>query len=110
MKKTLDILLFRAGVNQCYAGYPFFVEAVYMALEDPARLSSIQKSIYLPITLRHNITMFQLEKDLRTIRDVIMRNGGYELLENLSGCQFRRKNPPYPKEIIGIFADCLRES
>ena len=110
MKKTIDSLLRQAGVNKCYVGYPFFAEAVSMALEDPSRLSGIQKNIYLPIAKRHNVSMFQLEKDIRTIRDVVMRNGGYELLEELSGYHFRRKDPLYPKELIELFADCLRES
>ena len=108
MKKTLDSLLRQTGVNKCYTGYPFFTEAVSMAAEDPARLTGIQKNIYLPIARRHNVSMFQLEKDIRTVRDVIMRNGGYELLEEI-GCPFCRASRPYPRELIALCADYLRE-
>lgn len=109
MKKSLEALLRQAGVNKCYVGYSFFTEAVFMALEDPSRLTGIQKKIYLPISERHNVSMFQLEKDIRTIRDVVMRNGGYELLEELTGCHFPRNSLPYPKELIEIFAEYLRK-
>ena len=109
MKKTLDSLLHLAGANKCYVGYPFFTEAISMALEDPSRLTGIQKNIYLPIAKKYNVSMFQLEKDIRTIRDVIIRNGGYELLAELNGCQLCRKTQPYPKELIALFADYLRK-
>ncbi len=109
MKKTLDSLLHLAGANKCYVGYSFFAEAVSMALEDPSRLSGIRKNIYLPIARRHNVSMFQLEKNIRTVRDVILRNDGHEMLEELTGRRFRRKDPLYPKELIEIFADYLRE-
>ena len=65
---------------------------------------------YLPIAKQHGISLFQLEKNIRTVRDVIMRNDGQELLKKLNGGGFCQKSQPYPKELIAIFANYLREA
>ena len=110
MKESLDSLLHQAGVSRCYIGYSFFAEAVSMAMEDPSLLTGIQKNIYLPIAKQHGISLFQLEKNIRTVRDVIMRNDGQELLKKLNGGGFCQKSQPYPKELSAIFANYLREA
>ena len=46
MKETLTKFLLRIGVFQCYAGYPYFVSAVEMAIEEipGACPTSVRKS------------------------------------------------------------------
>ena len=104
MKETLTKFLLRIGVFQCYAGYPYFVSAVEMAIENPWRLSNIRQEIYRPLAARYGVSLSCIEKDIRTIRDVIVRNNGLAILEKMT----YYRNPPFPKEVIQIFAECFR--
>ena len=108
MKETLTKFLLRSGVFQCYAGYPYFVSAVEMAIENPWRLSNIRQEIYRPLAARYGVSLSCIEKDIRTIRDVIVRNNGLAILEKMTGQSFYYRNPPFPKEVIQIFAECFR--
>ena len=110
MKTNLESILRSTGVFHSYAGYGFFLEAISMAAEDPDCLKEIQKNLYLPIAERHQADVRNVINNIKTIRNVIMRNGGYPLLEELADCKFRQKNQPYPKEIIEIFADYVRKN
>ncbi len=104
MEDVLEHILYPAGISNRYRGYPYFLMAVELAAEDLSRLSNIQKEIYLPIALHFHTNPINVERDIRTIRDVIMRNGGPELLKELTGGCYRRSEQPYPTELIEIFA------
>ena len=110
MKKTFNSLLHSVGISKCYTGYPFFVEAIFMTAENPSLLNGIQKNLYLPIAMHHKVSIYRVEKNLRTMRDIVLRNGGYELMEELSGQKLCRDRPLYPKEVIKIFANYVAEN
>jgi len=109
MSKHLQEALHSMGIFRHYCGYSYLQEAVSLAAEDPERLHSIQKEIYFPVAKKFHTNIHNVEKDIRTIRDILMQNGGDELLKDLTGYSFRNNRRPYPKELIGIFAECLKE-
>ncbi len=109
MSKKIQAILHSVGVYRYYCGYSYFTDAVLMAAEDPERLQSILKEIYLPIALKYHTTISNVEKNIRTVRDVIMRHGGGELLTDLTGCPCWRTQMPYPKELISLFAEYFTE-
>lgn len=109
MKKQLESLLYSVGISYSYVGYPYFIAAVNMAKEDMSRLSNITKNIYMPLAKKYGISVPAFERSLRTIRDVLIRNNGMALLEELIGRPICHENIPYPKEIIEIFAYYLRQ-
>lgn len=106
MKQVLQKLLYKGGVFKSYRGYTFFEEAVFLVYENPKRLFNIGKEVYLPISLDHNTTTKVVEKDIRTIRDVFMRNNGIIILKEM-GYDFYHSRYPYPRELIEIFASYL---
>ncbi len=108
MEKQLQTLLYSVGVFHHYCGYSYLQESVLLAAEDPERLHSIQKEIYFPVAQKYHTNIHNVEKDIRTIRDVLMKNGGEDLLIRLTGFPCWKKKKPFPKELIGIFADCLK--
>lgn len=111
-KKKLDLYsaLHSVGVFSHYRGYRYFVMAVRMAAEKPERMQSIGKEIYMPIAKECGTSPSNVEKDIRTVRDVMMRNGGAKLLAEAAGYPFWGDKPPYPNEIIGVFASYFFEN
>lgn len=105
MKKEFQTTLYSVGVLRHYCGYRYFEDAVALAEKNPERLQSVRKEIYLPIARKYCTNIANVEKNIRTVRDVLMKNGGSSLLTELSGCRFWRDKKPYPKELIEIFAE-----
>ena len=109
MTKKIQAVLYSAGVFRHYYGYNYFQDAVLLAVENPDRLQSIRKEIYLPIAKEYHTTITNVERNLRTVRDALIKNGGIETLESLMGCSMWYVKKPYPKDLISIFADYLSE-
>ncbi len=109
MMKRIQAVLHSAGIYQHYYGYSYFQDAVHLALKEPERLQSIRKEIYFPIAKKYHTDITNVERNLRTIRDALIKNGGLETLENLTGCPLHCGKKPYPKALICIFVDYLSE-
>lgn len=105
MKANIETVLQTMGVSRSYQGYRYFIEAVRMAAEKPCRLIRIREKIYEPIAGKYGTTISNVEKNLRTIRDVIVRHNGLELLIEWTGASFLRDANPYPRELIELFAE-----
>ena len=105
MIPNLRAALHSVGVFGHYRGYEYLISAVSMAAEDPERLKNICKEIYLPVAIEWNTSLSNVEKNIRTVRDVMMRNGGEKLLTEVAGCTFWKDKKPYPKELIGSLAN-----
>ena len=106
-ENNLYRLLKSVGVMPHYLGYEYFAEAVFLAMEDSSRLRRIQTQIYLPIARKHGVTVGSVERNIRTIRDIMLRHSGRRLFEELMGCSVWNQSCPYPKELIAVFADYL---
>lgn len=109
MLKRLQTVLHSVGIYQHYYGYNYFQDAVILALKEPERLQSIRKEIYFPIAKKYSTSITNVERNLRTIRDALIKNGGLETLEILTGCPLPCGKKPYPKDLLCIFVDYLSE-
>lgn len=107
MELEIQKLLYRCGVFKSYRGYNFFERAVFLVYENPNRLFNICKEIYSPIAIEYKTTTKVVEKDIRTIRDVFMKNGGINVLNEI-GYSFLDSRYPYPRELIEMFAMYLK--
>ena len=76
MKQKIQFLLHTAGVFSYYYGYQYFIRSVELAVQNPERLQSIQKEIYIIVASEFQTSIASVERDIRTIRDVMMKNGG----------------------------------
>lgn len=109
MYNEMISILHSAGVGQHYRGYSYFIKAVEMAAENPDRLQNIRRDIYQPIATSFQTTFSNVEKNLRTVRDVFIKNGGDKLLSEIIGSPFWLHNKPYPRELIELFAIYLTD-
>ena len=107
MKQKIQVLLNTTGVFSHYCGYRYFISAVELALEDPTRLQCIHKEIYVTVASEFSTTVSSVERNIRTVRDVMMRNGGHHLLVEMTGCPVWEDKTPYPKDLIAIFCEYL---
>ena len=106
MEKEIERLLYKAGVLRTYVGYNYFIKAVMLVYDNPTRLLNTCKEIYIPIAEEYDTEARSVEKNLRTVRDVFMRNNGRKVLNEI-GCDIWHEKP-YPRELIEIFAAYLR--
>lgn len=110
MKQAIQILLSSVGVFSHYYGYHYFIRAVELAIQDPTRLQCIKKEIYMTIAFEHATTVSNVERDIRTIRNVMMKNNGRQLLIQMTGCPVWTDKTPCPKDLIAIFCEYLNRS
>lgn len=106
MEREIEKLLYKAGVLRTYVGYNYFVKAVVLVAENPVRLLNVVKDIYVPIAIEYDADPRSVEKDIRTVRDVFMKNNGRAILKEM-GCDIWHDRP-YPRELIEIFASYMR--
>ena len=87
LARELEDMLRPFGLCYRYSGYAGFIDAILMAVENPQRLSCVSKEIYAPIAEKYGVNPINVERNIRTIRDVIRKNDGARFLEKLSGCR-----------------------
>lgn len=103
MKKEIQKLLYRGGVFHSYRGYVYFEKAVLLVYESPDRILNLRKEIYEPIAIEYNTNVKAVEKSIRTIRDVFIKNNGLDILKDMGYIVWHTRYP-YPKELIEMFA------
>ena len=108
MKQKLPYFLHSVGVFQHYLGYAYFIRAVELVVQEPDLLQNLQKGLYTRIAAEFDTKTENVERNIRTIRNIMMKNGGEELLVQMSGCRSWSHQMPYPREIIAIFSGYFR--
>ncbi len=109
--RTTDLpeFFYSAGIYRHHVAGRIFMEAVFMAAEDLTRLEHIVEKIYKPIARRRGTSAACISKNLRDVRNTIMKNGGADLLEEMTGSRHWHTEMPYPHEIIEVFARHVRK-
>lgn len=107
MKQKLQSMLHTTGVFSYYYGYQYFIRSVELAVQNPERLQSIQKEIYITVACEFQTSISSVERDIRTVRDVMMKNGGEHLLVQMTGSPGWATRVPYPRDLIAIFTQYL---
>lgn len=106
-------LLRRLGVGYSYAGFWYAAEAAGKAAREPWTLSGITKGAYVDIALRHRVSVSCVERDIRTVRDVIWESGDRALLEELFRKHMKIRGPlkkrPGNTALIEAIARHIRE-
>ena len=108
LARELEDMLRPFGLCYRYSGYAGFIDAILMAVENPQRLSCVSKEIYAPIAEKYGVNPINVERNIRTIRDVIMKNDGARNKKKLSGCRRWYTCHPYPGELLEVISSYLR--
>ena len=77
-------LLYSLGVTECYKGFYYIISAMDLCFVQPQRLLLITKLIYPDVAHRYGVSWSSVERDIRTVGQVIWRRGRTRL-EELAG-------------------------
>ncbi|MCI9485624.1 MAG: hypothetical protein HFI64_01390 [Lachnospiraceae bacterium] len=108
-RATIPEFFYSAGICHHRVAGRIFMEAVFMAAEDLSHLKNISRNIYAPIARRHGTTVGNVSKNMRDVRDTIMKHDGEALLAEMTGSRCWYAETPYPHEIIEVFARYVRD-
>ena len=109
--REIELLIRSLGINGTYRGYRYLCYGIKLCLEDEDYLLCISKLLYPEIARIFHTSGSSVERDIRTVRDVMMKNGGEQLLIQMTGSPGWADKIPYPRDLIAIFAQyLLRES
>lgn len=97
-------LLMQLGATPNYIGYRYCVDAICLAIEDSQRLLLVTKQIYLEVAVHYHTTGMAVERNIRTVIDVIWHTNPV-LLWKLAGHQMTCK--PTVSQFIGIISGWL---
>ena len=84
-EKETELLLRKLGVNGSYIGYSQISFGVKIVIENPLSLTHICKGLYVDIAIHFNTTPCCVERNIRTVRNLIWKKADRELLKNIFG-------------------------
>lgn len=100
-------LLWRLGVNATYQGFDHIVYGVSLGARETERLERITKELYPEIAKQYNTSWKCVERDIRTVVEVIWNYGNRELLIEIYGepLEKRPKNAKFLKRLVRYLTD-----
>lgn len=105
-EREIRKVLYRLGVNNSYLGFRYMICCVRMVLNED-ELRYCVKIPYVDTASFYNTTPECVERDIRTLIDIIWSSGDRELLETVAGSKLSQR--PGSKAFIGMLADYVRE-
>lgn len=111
LEQDVTNMIHEIGVPAHIKGYQYLREAIMMAVEDTAMISSITKILYPTIAKRFQTTPSRVERAIRHAIEVAWSRGKMETLESLFGYTIdTSKGKPTNSEFIALIADRIRLS
>nr|DAL02133.1 MAG TPA: Sporulation initiation factor Spo0A C terminal [Caudoviricetes sp.] len=90
--RKIKEVLWDLGVGNKYKGFQYCIYSLELAIESPDRLNSITKGIYPDVAKKYKTGVNCVEWDIRTVAEVVWKNGGKELFINdLTGDVFEKR-------------------
>lgn len=106
-EKATEKVLRALGVNGAYMGYYYMVYALSKVVENEMLLTYISKGLYVEIAAKFHTTVPCVERNLRTVVQVVWNYGDREMLEEMAGKELDKR--PGNSEFIDIVSGYLKE-
>lgn len=90
--ETSDFLR-RFGVGKTYRGYDYCLYSVTLILREPQNLDYITKNVYPEVARKFKTNCGCVERNIRTVAEVVWRNGGAEYFFEVTGKQVPKRPP-----------------
>ena len=107
LDRRIHNLIYSLGIYPGVKGYEYIKEALLMSVNDTTVLSKIMDKVYIPISIKYNVTPRSIE---RAIRHAITRscNLENEYIYEMFGCMINsKKQKPTNKEFLSSLTDKL---
>ena len=79
-EKEAQNLLRKLGANGSYIGFWYAAYGIVLTIKDPELLVYISKGLYVDISFKFNTTTKCVERNIRTIKNIIWEYGNRDLL------------------------------
>ena len=108
MNPKISLFLRRIGLRATLTGFHYLAYALSLVLQDETYLLHLTTRLYPQIAERFSVSVFNVERCLRTAVNVFWDRGNIRILEDLLGYPIPDK--PYAGEFIDMLAGYLRSS
>lgn len=108
-RKTKSFLQY-FGVGDTYLGFHFCAYSVKLATEHPEWLRSVTKSIYPEVAKKFGTSCGCVERNIRTVAEVIWQKGGREYFKKMTGRPTPDRRPTNSKFLELLTAYVLSEN
>ena len=106
-ENVISAVLRYLGVGQSYQGYEYVVDGIRLVLEDSDRLKYITKSLYPDIAKKYHTSWNCVERNIRTVIDVIWRQDNEKYLLEIWGDRAEEK--PKNVQFFELMSSYIRE-
>lgn len=93
IREEIETTLRLLGLNNSYKGFDYLIYGVQLAMESPNVLSYICKGLYMEIALKFGTTGSCVERNIRTVRKAVWRNGSETLRIRIFGEAYMDSQP-----------------
>lgn len=100
-------LLRKLGVNSSYLGFYYITRAVAMAIYNPSLLHCVSKGLYVDIAADFCTTVSCVERDIRTVVNIIWNRGDQEFLGHIFESSLTSR--PSNADFIALLAQYVKE-
>lgn len=84
-REAIEITLRLLGLNNSYAGFSYLIYGIDASLKNPEILTHVCKGLYVEIAFRYNTSINCAERNIRTAKEAVFKNGNQELLFDIFG-------------------------
>lgn len=89
----IEATLRSLGLNNSYKGFRYLIYAIQLVWEDYDFLTYVCKGLYAEIAIHYHTTVANVERNIRTVKEVIWNNGDKETLRAVFGSLYYMKVP-----------------
>ena len=105
IKFDTEQLLFELNIQTHYQGFPYLTYSMELLDQNPAHLDSITKTLYPKVARRFKTSPLCMERDIRTIIQLLWDSGRMAALESIVG--IRLEDRPTNSEFLALLHRCL---
>ena len=87
VEKETQKLLRRLGANGSYKGFWFVSYGIVRVMDESELLTHVCKGLYVEVAVHFHVNVGCAERNIRTIKNLIWKNGDHELLNEIFGRQ-----------------------
>ncbi len=85
VEKETQKLLRRLGANGSYKGFWFVSYGIVRVMDESELLTHVCKGLYVEVAVHFHVNVGCAERNIRTIKNLIWKNGDHELLNEIFG-------------------------
>lgn len=108
IKEESDTTLRLLGLNSSYKGFDYLIYGIGLVLETPDILTYVCKGLYLETAINFGTTVGCAERNIRTAREAVWKNGSEGLRIQIFGERYQYL-PPNNSQFVDALAHYIKK-